>query len=134
MLGRADTTPYEKVFASCHTGNVDEVKASLEQFKKEHPSLEVPLLPLTILAMRDRLAEILQFCLDEGPIFEHCLIIAAEQLEEANDDQATLEVLANSELRKWYPKRIPRNDVNKRRLAPGNRRSHQRWTLTAAII
>jgi len=119
LLDRADTTTYEKVFASCRTGNVDEVKASLEQFKKEHPSLEVPLVPVTILAMRDRHAKILQFCLDEGPIFENSLLTAAGQLEEANDDQATLEVLANSQLRKLIPKRKRRDDVNKRHLALG---------------
>lgn len=65
----ADTQPFEKLFEDCIANNVDQIKRDLPKLMEQHP-VSSPLQPLAVLAARKGHAEILQFCLDKGAVFD----------------------------------------------------------------
>ncbi len=65
----ADTQPYEKLLEDCIANNVDQIKLDLPKLMEQHP-VSSPLQPLAVLAARKGHAEILQFCLDKGAVFD----------------------------------------------------------------
>jgi hypothetical protein len=65
----ADTQPYEKLLEDCIANNVDQIKRDLPKLMEQHP-VSSPLQPLAVLAARKGHAEILQFCLDKGAVFD----------------------------------------------------------------
>jgi hypothetical protein len=65
----ADTQPYEKLLEDCIAKNVDQIKLDLPKLMEQHP-VSSPLQPLAVLAARKGRAEILQFCLDKGAVFD----------------------------------------------------------------
>ena len=64
-----DTQPYEKLLEDCIANNVDQIKRDLPKLMEQHP-VSSPLQPLAVLAARKGHAEILQFCLDKGAVFD----------------------------------------------------------------
>jgi hypothetical protein len=64
-----DTELYEKLFRHCLTGSLPEVRLVVEQLE-EQQSVPVPLQPLATLAASKGHAQILQFCLDKGVVFD----------------------------------------------------------------
>ena len=63
-----DIEPYEKLFRNCLTGSLDQVRLDVKQLE-EQPA-PVLLQPLATLAASKGHAEILQFCLDKGAVFD----------------------------------------------------------------
>jgi Ankyrin repeats (3 copies) len=63
-----DIEPYEKLFRDCLTGSLDQVRLDVKQLE-EQPA-PVLLQPLATLAASKGHAEILQFCLDKGAVFD----------------------------------------------------------------
>jgi len=76
-----DTAPYQELFCSCLTGNLDQVRSSLKQLVEP---LQIPLQPLATLAARKGHTEILKFCLDEGAIVDANLKRAVELASKKN--------------------------------------------------
>jgi hypothetical protein len=59
----------------------------------------------------DRRSDILRLCLDQGGFpYEHYFEDAANRFQDAPDDPETFKVLEESEFRKIYPRRAPRNE------------------------
>ena len=63
-----DIEPYERLFRNCLTGNLDQVRLDVKQLEEQ--SAPVLLQPLATLAASKGQAEILQFCLDKGAVFD----------------------------------------------------------------
>jgi hypothetical protein len=71
-----DTELYEKLFRDCIAGSVHQVRLDIEKLAEQQP-FPVPLQPLATLAASKRHAEILQFCLEKGALFDANLDKAA---------------------------------------------------------
>lgn len=62
-----------------------------------------------MLALLERRAAVLKLCLDQGGFaFEHYFEDAANEMQDANDDPETFQVLEESGFRKRYPRPAPR--------------------------
>jgi len=102
-----DSTLFENVFRAYRTGDVEEVKASLNQLSDEHANYVRK--SLAVLALQDRRSTILKLCLDQGGFaFEHYFEDAANRFQNASDDPETFKVLEESRFRKLYPRPTPR--------------------------
>jgi hypothetical protein len=67
-----DTQAYEQLFRSCIERKPDDVKAKLCEIQKFNPDI-IPFNPLAVLAAREVLGEILQFCLERGVTWDRYL-------------------------------------------------------------
>lgn len=76
-LGVEQTSLYEDILHCCSIGSFEEMKATFE--KIEQQSLRIPIQPLATMAALASNAEILQFCLDRGAIFDQYLNLTAKQ-------------------------------------------------------
>lgn len=102
-----DETPFENVFKAYRTGDVEEVKPSLDLLSKEHANYVRK--SLAILALQDRRSAILKLCLDPGGFqFEHHFEDAVNAFQNASDVLETFKVLGESKFRKIFPRRAPR--------------------------
>lgn len=100
----ADATPFIEVFDAYRHGSLEDVKAKIVALSDEHAKRIRN--SLSLLALQERRAEVLKFCLDEGDLpFEACLRDEANRVDETRDPE-TFGVLESSHFRQIYPRRV----------------------------
>ncbi|EON63462.1 hypothetical protein W97_02690 [Coniosporium apollinis CBS 100218] len=105
----SDATPFENVFAAYRTGDVDQVKASLDRLRDEHANYLRK--SLAVLALQARRSGILKLCLYQGGFaFESYFVDAADKFQNASDDPETFKVLEESRFRELYPRSTARTE------------------------
>ncbi|KAL8738971.1 MAG: hypothetical protein Q9181_000317 [Wetmoreana brouardii] len=107
LIFSADTTPFVDVFKSYRAEGVGDVKADLQKVNEEY--VEVTKGSLAMLALLERRSGVLKQCLNDGFTYEHDFVKAADKVEAAQDDAATIKVPEESSFRKSYPKLVPQN-------------------------
>ncbi|QIX02278.1 hypothetical protein AMS68_007795 [Peltaster fructicola] len=107
--GVKDVSQLEAVFQAYKTGSLNDVKAKLAELT-DNTAMYVRK-SLCFLALRDRNAKMLKFCMDEGGFpYESYFEDEANRVDPAKDPEVDA-VLEQSEFRKMYPRRPAPGDA-----------------------
>lgn len=114
-----DTAPIEAVLMACHQGHLEEVKQNITSIDEKDASWMSA--TLAFLALKERRADILQFCFDQGNFpFESFFEEEANRVKKDKDPE-TFEVLEKSRFREMHPRKARHYKKYRRNESPRTR-------------